>query len=67
MRLTAGLLFAALLVPAPAAAQVPTGNLLTNGDAEAVVGSADGVELVPPPGWTTAGPFTEVAYGFPSS
>src|SRR4051812_43796757 len=65
MRLTAALVFAALLVPASAVAQVPSGNLLTNGNAEAVPGSADGVSVVVPPGWTTDGPFTEVAYGAP--
>jgi hypothetical protein len=65
MRLTVALVFAALLAPAPAGAQVPGGNLLANGDAEAVPGSSDGVSVVPPPGWTTDGPFTEVAYGAP--
>jgi hypothetical protein len=65
MRLLAALALAVLIVPATAGAQVPSGNLLTNGDAEAVPGSADGVAVVVPPGWTTDGPFTEVAYGTP--
>jgi hypothetical protein len=63
MRLTAALVFAVLLAPAPAMAQ--TGNLLTNGNAEALPGSPDGTTVVPPPGWTTDGPFSEVAYGAP--
>src|SRR4051812_11233286 len=63
MRLTAVLVFAVLLAPAPAMAQ--SGNLLTNGNAEAVPGSADGTTVVAPPGWTTDGSFSEVAYGAP--
>src|SRR3954471_6450670 len=66
MRLLAALVLAVLIVPATAGAQVPSGNLLTNGDAEAVAGSADGTTVVAPPGWTTDGPFTEVAYGAPA-
>ena len=65
MRLPATLALAFLLLPATAAAQVPSGNLLSNGDAEAVPGSVDGTTLVPPPGWTTDGSLTEVAYGAP--
>ena len=65
MRLAAVLALAALAFPATAGAQAPAGNLLVNGDAEAVPGSSDGVAVVPPPGWTTDGPFTEVAYGAP--
>jgi hypothetical protein len=65
MRLAAVLVFSVLLLPATAGAQVPSGNLLVNGDAEAVPGSSDGTTVVPPPGWTTDGPFTEVAYGVP--
>jgi hypothetical protein len=65
MRLAAVLVCAVLLLPATAGAQVPSGNLLVNGDAEAVPGSSDGTTVVPPPGWTTDGPFTEVAYGVP--
>src|SRR3954452_8968110 len=66
MRLLAALVLAVLIVPATAGAQVPSGNLLTNGDAEAVAGSADGTTVVAPPGWTTDGPFTEIAYGAPA-
>ena len=65
MRLAAVLALAALAFPATAGAQAPAGNLLVNGDAEAVPGSTDGVAVVPPPGWTTDGAFTEVAYGAP--
>src|SRR4051794_30035577 len=65
MRLLAALALAVLLVPATAGAQVPSGNLLVNGDAEAVPGSPDGTTVVPPPGWSADGPFTEVAYGAP--
>ena len=65
MRLAAVLALAALAFPATAGAQAPAGNLLVNGDAEAVPGSSDGVAVVPPPGWTTDGAFTEVAYGAP--
>jgi hypothetical protein len=65
MRLLAALALAVLIVPATAGAQVPSGNLLTNGNAEAVPGSSDGVTVVVPPGWTTDGSFTEVAYGTP--
>src|SRR3954469_6819617 len=65
MRLLAALALALLIVPATAGAQVPSGNLLTNGNAEAVPGSPDGVTVVVPPGWATDGSFTEVAYGTP--
>jgi hypothetical protein len=65
MRLTAALVFAVLLAPATARAQLPSGNLLANGNAEALTGSSDGVTVVPPPAWSTNGPFTEVAYGTP--
>jgi len=65
MRLSVALALAFLMLPAAAAAQVPSGNLLSNGDAEAVPGSVDGTTLVPPPGWTTDGSLTEVAYGAP--
>jgi hypothetical protein len=65
MRFLAALALAVLILPATAGAQVPSGNLLTNGNAEAVPGSSDGVTVVVPPGWTTDGPFTEVAYGTP--
>jgi hypothetical protein len=65
MRLLAALALAVLIAPATAGAQVPSGNLLANGNAEAVTGSQDGVEVVPPPAWTTDGPFSEVAYGAP--
>jgi hypothetical protein len=65
MRLLAALALAVLIAPATAGAQVPSGNLLTNGNAEAVAGSADGTTVVVPPGWTTDGAFTEVAYGAP--
>jgi hypothetical protein len=65
MRFLAALALAFLLLPATAGAQAPSGNLLVNGDAEAVPGSADGTTVVPPPGWTTDGEFTEVAYGAP--
>jgi hypothetical protein len=65
MRLLAALALAVLILPATAGAQAPSGNLLTNGNAEAVAGSSDGVTVVVPPGWTTDGPFTEVAYGAP--
>jgi hypothetical protein len=64
MRLLAALALAILIVPATAGAQVPSGNLLSNGNAEAVPGS-DGDTVVVPPGWTTDGQFTEVAYGAP--
>ncbi len=65
MRFLVALALAFLILPATAGAQVPSGNLLVNGDAEAVPGSADGTTVVVPPGWTTDGPFTEVAYGAP--
>jgi len=65
MRLSVALALAFLMLTATAGAQVPSGNLLSNGDAEAVPGSVDGTTLVPPPGWTTDGAFTEVAYGAP--
>jgi hypothetical protein len=65
MRLLAALALALLIAPATAGAQVPSGNLLTNGDAEAVPGAPDDTTVVAPPGWTTDGPFTEVAYGAP--
>src|SRR5262245_18519822 len=65
MRLLAACALAMLLLPATAGAQVPSGNVLANGTAEAVPGSPDGTTVVPPPGWTTNGPFTEVAYGVP--
>lgn len=61
------LVLAALVLSAAAAgsrATVPTGNLVVNGDAEQGQG-ATGDRLntvVPPPGWTTSGPFTVIAY-----
>lgn len=61
------LVLAALVLSAVAAggrATVPTGNLVVNGDAEQGPG-ATGDRLntvVSPPGWTTSGPFTVIAY-----
>lgn len=59
----------------PAAAAVPAGNLLANGDAELGTGATDAstVSPVPIPDWTTSPNFTELvydpggAYGFPDT
>lgn len=48
----------------------PTGNLLTNGNAESGPGAKDDSTQVPVPGWTTTGTFTAAQYGvssFPSA
>ena len=61
------LLLAALVVATSASggrSAVPSGNLVVNGDAEHGPG-ATGDRLntvVSPPGWTTSGPFTVIAY-----
>ena len=49
---------------APAAAQVPEGNLVVNPGAEAGPGAAD-LEVVAIPGWTVESSFTAVQYGAP--
>ena len=51
--------------PAPAHAQVFGANIIINGNAEAGAGSASGNDVVPVPGWTTAGSATVVVYGAP--
>lgn len=45
-------------------ATIPVGNLVVNGDAEQGQGATgDRLDtVVPPPGWTTSGPFTVIAY-----
>ena len=64
----AGLALAALLLPAaPAAAEIPAGNLLANPGAEAGPGAPDAVTIDPPPGWTNVGNVTAVLYGSPDS
>jgi hypothetical protein len=53
-----------LLLAAPAAAQVPEGNLVVNGGAEAGPGAED-LEVVAIPAWSVEGSFTAVEYGAP--
>ncbi|HWK26498.1 MAG TPA: hypothetical protein VNS09_08050 [Solirubrobacter sp.] len=55
-------LAATLLLAAPAGAEVPAGNLLVNGDAEAAPGATDDSTQVPIPGWTVDSTFTAVSY-----
>lgn len=56
-------LAATLLMAAPAGAEVPEGNLVVNGGAEAAAGAGDANTQVPIPGWTVAGTFTAVRFG----
>jgi hypothetical protein len=65
-RLVAGLVVAALLAAAPAAAVVPGGNLVVNPGAEAGAGAPDSVQQLPLPGWTVESTFTAVQYGTPA-
>ncbi len=62
-RALAGLVAASLLGAAPASADVPVGNLLANPGAEAVPGTANDSDIVPPPGWTVESNFTAIRYG----
>jgi hypothetical protein len=59
-------LAAALLLAAPARADLPSGNLVVNPGAEAAPGAPDSSAQAPPPGWTLSGPLTAVAYGAPA-
>jgi len=54
----------ALFLAAPAAAQIPEGNLVVNPGAEAGPGAAD-LEVVAIPSWTVESTFTAVQYGAP--
>jgi hypothetical protein len=55
---------AMLFFAAPAAAQIPDGNLVVNPGAEAGPGAED-LEVVAIPSWTIEGSFTAVQYGAP--
>jgi hypothetical protein len=65
MRAFLAAVVASLLLAWPAAAVVPTGNLLVNPGAEAGTGATDASTIVPPPGWTVESTFTVVRYGAP--
>jgi hypothetical protein len=65
-RVSLATLAAALLLAAPAHADLPSGNIVVNPGAEAAPGAPDSSTQAPPPGWTLSGPFTAVAYGAPS-
>jgi len=56
----------ALLIAAPARADVPQGNLIANPGADAGPGATDSSAVVPIPGWATEGNLTAVQYGAPS-
>jgi hypothetical protein len=66
MRAVLPALALALLVAAPARADVPQGNLIVNPGADAAAGATDSSTVVPLPGWTTEGGLTAVQYGTPS-
>jgi hypothetical protein len=65
-RVSLATLAAALLLAAPAAADLPAGNLVVNPGAEVATGATDSSTQAPPPGWTLTGPVTAVAYGAPN-
>src|SRR5688572_15646281 len=69
-RLALAVLALVLAAAAPAAAQIPTGNLIANPGAEAAPG-AIGTEVVPIPDWTVESGFTAIMYDaqpdFPTS
>jgi hypothetical protein len=48
-----------------AAAAIPSGNLLANGNAEQGAAARDGSGVTPPPSWTVSPGFTQIAYGSP--
>jgi hypothetical protein len=56
----------ALVAAAPAAAAVPSGNLVVNPGAEAGTGAPDASAQLPVPGWTVESTFTAVQYGAPA-
>jgi hypothetical protein len=62
-RVSLAALAAALLLAAPARADLPAGNLVVNPGAEAAPGARDSSAQVPLPGWTVSGFLTAVAYG----
>jgi hypothetical protein len=61
--LALGTAAAVILLPAPAQARVPAGNLLANPGAEAGAGAPDASTIIAPPSWTTTGELTAVRYG----
>lgn len=67
LKLAAATSAACLLVAAQAAAVVPSGNLVTNGDAEQGSGASDSTTVYSPPGWDVVpGPnVTGVRWGAP--
>jgi hypothetical protein len=62
-RVSLATLAAALLLAAPASADLPPGNLVVNPGAEAGPAATDSSAQVPLPGWTVTGSLTAVAYG----
>src|SRR5262249_15608727 len=66
LKLAAATCAACLLAAAQAGAVVPTGNLLTNGDAEGGSGASDSMTVYNPPGWDVIGSkITGVRWGAP--
>src|SRR4051794_1575071 len=62
-RVSLAALAAALLLVAPARADLPAGNLVANPGAEAAPGAQDSSAQVPLPSWAVTGFLTAVAYG----
>ncbi len=65
MRLPLATLAVFALLAAPAAADIPAGNLVVNPGADAGAGAPDSSALLPLPGWTVEGTLTAVQYGAP--
>jgi hypothetical protein len=65
-RVLLAMLATALLLAAPARAELPAGNLVVNPGAEAGPGATDSSAQLPLPGWTVSAFMTAVAYGAPS-
>jgi hypothetical protein len=64
-RVSLAALAAALLLAAPASAELPAGNLVVNPGAEAGPGAANSSDQPALPGWNVTSTFTAVAYGAP--
>ena len=65
MRTLLAALAAALLLAAPASAEIPAGNLVQNPGADVGEGAADSDALLPLPSWAVEATLTAVQYGAP--